>query len=59
MAIDVNGARIVAVMIFGPNKKEHYIGAACGLASEIVSNTRMKEAVQFGICGQDGKTLND
>jgi signal transduction histidine kinase/DNA-binding response OmpR family regulator len=58
LAIDVIGARIGSVMILDPNKQELYIGAACGLASEIVANTRMKVGSSIsGYVAQTGKPL--
>lgn len=58
LAIDVIGARIGSVMILDPNNQELYIGAACGLASEIVSNTRMKVGSSIsGYVAKTGKPL--
>ncbi|NLI16123.1 MAG: response regulator [candidate division Zixibacteria bacterium] len=58
LAIDVIGARIGSVMILDPNKQELYIGAACGLANEIVSNTRMKVGSSIsGYVAKTGKPL--
>jgi signal transduction histidine kinase/DNA-binding response OmpR family regulator len=42
LAIDVIGAKIGSVMILDPERRELYIGAACGLSEEIVLNTRQK-----------------
>jgi len=42
LAIDVIGAKIGSVMILDPRKNELYIGAACGLATDIVANTSLK-----------------
>jgi signal transduction histidine kinase/DNA-binding response OmpR family regulator len=58
LAIDVIGARIGSVMILDPTKNELYIGAACGLAKEIVANTRMKVGSSIsGYVAQTGKPL--
>jgi signal transduction histidine kinase/DNA-binding response OmpR family regulator len=58
LAIDVIGARIGSVMILDPTRQELYIGAACGLASDIVANTRMKVGSSIsGHVAQTGKPL--
>jgi len=58
LAIDVIGAKIGSVMILDPDKKELYIGAACGLSSDIVTNTRLKIGDSIsGYVAQTGEPL--
>ncbi len=58
LAIDVIGARIGSVMILDPDKQELYIGAACGLSSDIVANTRLKVGDSIsGYVAQTGEPL--
>jgi len=58
MAIDVIGAKLGSVMIRDPLRNDLFIGASCGLDSEVVRNTRMKIGSSVsGYVAQTGKPL--